>query len=192
MLAASWKSLMGRKLRLFMSAFAIVLGVAFVSGSLIFTDTLGKAFSGIVDTVGDVVVRPAEASGDFDAARTAKTLPGPMVRDLASVPGAARADGNVTDSTTFVVSKQGKLIGGQGAPGLGISYNDAPTAAGDPPASIKQGRWPDRTGEVVLDALTAERAGYRIGDTVTLVTSGASPVVKATLVGTAEFKSGGL
>jgi putative ABC transport system permease protein len=192
MLAASWKSLLGRKLRLFMSAFAIVLGVAFVSGSLIFTDTLGKAFSGIVDTVGDVVVRPQTASGDFDAARTAKTLPGPMVRDLASVPGAARADGNVTDPTTFVVSKQGKLIGGQGAPGLGISYNDAPTAAGDPPASVKQGRWPERTGEVVLDALTAERADYRIGDTVTLATSGAQPLVRATLVGTAEFKSGGL
>ena len=58
MLRASWKSLMGRKLRLFMSAFAIILGVSFVSGSLIFTDTLGKAFSGIVDTVGQVVVRP--------------------------------------------------------------------------------------------------------------------------------------
>ena len=58
MLRASWKSLLGRKLRLFMSAFAIVLGVSFVSGSLIFTDTLGKAFDGIVDTVGDVVVRP--------------------------------------------------------------------------------------------------------------------------------------
>jgi putative ABC transport system permease protein len=192
MLRASWKSLLGRKLRLLMSAFAIILGVSFVSGSLIFTDTLGKAFSGIVDTVGDVVVRPQTASNDFDASRTAKTLPGALVRSLATVPGAARADGNVSDPTTFVVSKSGKLIGGQGAPGLGISYNDAPTAAGDPPASITQGRWPVRTGEVVLDVLTAERAAYRIGDTVTLATSGADPIVRATLVGTAEFKSGGL
>jgi len=192
MLHASWKSLLGRKLRLFMSAFAIILGVSFVSGSLIFTDTLGKAFSGIVDTVGDVVVRPATAGGDFDSARTAKTVPGPLVRDLASVPGVARADGNVSDPTTFVVSKQGKLIGGQGAPGLGLSHNDAPTASGEQPVVIKQGRWPDRTGEVVLDALTAERAGYRVGDTVTLATSGAKPLVKDTLVGTAEFKDGGL
>jgi putative ABC transport system permease protein len=192
MLHASWKSLLGRKLRLFMSAFAIILGVSFVSGSLIFTDTLGRAFSGIVDTVGDVVVRPAAAGGDFDASRTAKTLPGSLVRDLASAPGVARADGNVSDSTTFVVSKQGKLIGGQGAPGLGLSHNDAPTASGEQPVAIKQGRWPDRTGEVVLDALTAERAGYSVGDTVTLATSGAQPLVKDTLVGTAEFKNGGL
>ncbi|TQJ48385.1 ABC transporter permease [Phycicoccus sp. SLBN-51] len=191
MLRASWKSLLGRKLRLFMSAFAIVLGVSFVSGSLIFTDTLGKAFDGIVDTVGDVVVRPASASGDMDQTRSAKTLPGSVVRDLASTPGAARADGNIGDQTTFVVSKKGKLIGGQGAPGLGLNHNDAPTASGEPAASISTGRWPLRTGEVTLDKSTAERAGYRVGDEVTLVTSGERPMVKATLVGIAEFKSGG-
>ena len=125
MLRASWKSLLGRKLRLFMSAFAIVLGVSFVSGSLIFTDTLGKAFDGIVDTVGDVVVRP-ESAGDFEQQPSSATVPGTLVRDLAGAPGAARADGNVGDQTTFVVSKSGKLIGGSGAPGLGLSYNDAP------------------------------------------------------------------
>jgi putative ABC transport system permease protein len=191
-LRASWTSLLGRKLRLLMSAFAIILGVAFVSGSLIFTDTLGKAFSGIVDTVGDVVVRPQTANSGFDSSRTAATVPGALVRSLATVPGAARADGNVSDPTTFVVSKSGKLIGGQGAPGLGLSYNDAPTASGEPAATLAQGRWPMRTGEVVLDALTAQRAAYRIGDTVTFATSGADPVVRATLVGTAQFKSGGL
>ena len=119
MLRASWKSLMGRKLRLFMSAFAIVLGVSFVSGSLIFTDTLGKAFSGIVDTVGDVVVRPDTVSSDFESARTSATLPGSMVRDLAKVPGAARADGNVTDPTTFVVSTKRQAHRRPGGPGPG-------------------------------------------------------------------------
>lgn len=191
MLRASWKSLLGRKLRLFMSAFAIVLGVSFVSGSLIFTDTLGKAFDGIVDTVGDVVVRPASASGDLDQTANAKAVPGSLVRELATTAGAARADGNVSDPTTFVVSKRGKLIGGQGAPGLGLSHSGAPTASGEEPASIATGRWPLRTGEVVLDKGTAERAGYRVGDSVTLVTSGEQPMVRATLVGIAEFKSGG-
>ena len=191
MLHASWKSLLGRKLRLFMSAFAIVLGVSFVSGSLIFTDTLGKAFDGIVDTVGDVVVRPEAVSGDIEQPPSSKTVPGSLVRELAATPGAARADGNVGDPTTFVVSKEGKLIGGQGAPGLGLNHNDAPTASGEQPASITTGRWPLRTGEVALDQGTAERAGYRVGDTVTLVTSGAQPKVEATLVGIAEFSSGG-
>src|SRR5688572_27851066 len=128
MLRASWKSLLGRKLRLAMSAFAIVLGVSFVAGSLIFTDTLGRAFTGIMSsTVGDVVVRPAGATSD-DATQTSRTIPRSVIADLASVPGAARADGNVTSFGTFVVSTKGKLIGGQGAPGIAVNYTDAPAA----------------------------------------------------------------
>jgi putative ABC transport system permease protein len=190
MLHASWKSLLGRKLRLFMSAFAIILGVAFVSGSFIFTDTLGKAFDGIVNTVGDVVVRPDSAGSSFEQGPTAKTLSGDLVRSLASTPGAARADGNVSDPTTFVVSTKGKLIGGGGPPGLGLSWNDAPTSGGDVPATLTTGHWPQRSGEVVLDTRTAEKAGYAVGDTVRLVTSGPTPTLSATLVGLAEFKGG--
>ena len=63
MLKATLKSLLGRKLRLLMSTFAIVLGVAFVGGSLIFSDTLGRSFTALfASTVGDVVVRPADGS----------------------------------------------------------------------------------------------------------------------------------
>ena len=62
MLSASLKSVLGRKLRLLMSAFAVILGVAFVAGSFVFTDTLSKSFDGIMtSSVGDVVVRPAGA-----------------------------------------------------------------------------------------------------------------------------------
>ncbi|WP_406832361.1 FtsX-like permease family protein [Pedococcus sp. KACC 23699] len=190
MLRASWKSLLGRKLRLFMSAFAIILGVAFVSGSFIFTDTLGKAFDGIVNTVGDVVVRPVTASSDFNSGPTSKTVPATLVASLRSVPGVARADGNVSDPTTFVISTKGKIIGGGGPPGLGLSHNDAPTSAGDPPATLSKGRWASTSGEVVLDVGTAERAGYVVGDTVRLVTSGTRPIVTAKLVGLAEFKGG--
>jgi putative ABC transport system permease protein len=59
MLRAAWKSLLGRKLRLLMSTFAIVLGVAFVAGTLVFTDTLSRSFTAIfASSVGDVVVTP--------------------------------------------------------------------------------------------------------------------------------------
>ena len=47
MFRAAWKSLLGRKLRLLMSTFAIVLGVAFVAGSFVFTDTLSRSFTAI-------------------------------------------------------------------------------------------------------------------------------------------------
>ena len=79
MLHAAWKSLLGRKLRLFMSTFAIVLGVAFVAGTLIFTDTLNKSFVAIFDSsVGDVVVRPVGAA-DNEANPTTLSIPADVV-----------------------------------------------------------------------------------------------------------------
>ena len=68
MLRATVKSLLARKFRLAMSAFAIVLGVAFVTGSYVFTDTLDQTFEEIfADTTSDIVVRPAQSgAGDLE------------------------------------------------------------------------------------------------------------------------------
>ena len=154
MLRASWKSLLARKLRLLMSAFAIVLDVAFVAGSLIFTDTLGRAFTNILaESVGDVVVRPVGAVGDGNNL-SAKTLPASLVTDLAKTAGAARADGNVTALGVFVIDKSGKLIGGQGAPGIAVGYRSGPAAHGLNGLSISSGRAPAKAGEITLDALS--------------------------------------
>ncbi len=192
MFKAAWKSLLGRKLRLLMSTFAIVIGVAFVSGSLIFTDTLSRSFEAIfASSVGDVIVRPEGGTSD-DGSPTTRTMPASLVQDLAEVEGAARADGNVTSFSVFVVDEDGKVVGGQGAPGLGFNWNDAPAANGLEGLSIAQGRVPSGADEVVLDEGTAERAGYEVGDTVHLVTSSATaPVMRPELVGTATFAEGG-
>ncbi|CAN5247100.1 ABC transporter permease [soil metagenome] len=191
MFAAAWKSLLGRKLRLLMSTFAIVLGVAFVAGSMIFTDTLARSFDAIfASSVGDIVVRPVGGTSD-DGSPTTKTIPASLVEDLADVEGAARADGNVTSFSVFVVGENGKVIGGQGAPGLGLNWNDAPAANGLEGLSILEGEEPSGPDEVVLDEATAERAGYGVGDTVQLVTSGTQPVLRPTLVGLATFGEGG-
>ena len=192
MFKAAWKSLLGRKLRLLMSTFAIVIGVAFVSGSLIFTDTLSRSFEAIfASSVGDVIVRPEGGTSD-DGAPTTRTMPASLVDELADVEGAARADGNVTSFSVFVVDSDGKVVGGQGAPGLGFNWNDAPAANGLEGLSIAEGREPSGPDEVVLDEGTAERAGYQVGDTIHLVTSSAdSAVLRPELVGTATFADGG-
>lgn len=191
MLRASWKSLMARKLRLFMSAFAIILGVAFVAGSFVFTDTLGRSFDSIMNsTVGDVVVRPVAGDVDIESQPSSATLPGSLVAELADTPGAARADGNITNFGTFVVGKNGKLIGGFGPPGIGVNYTDGPAAKGLQPLTLAAGHWPEGAGEVVLDEKTAEKAGYLIGEKVNLVSSGAEPRIRATLVGIATMDGG--
>ena len=189
MLRASWASLMARKLRLFMSAAAVILGVAFVAGSFIFTDTLGNSFTALTkSSAGDVVVRAIAGSGEDQI--STRTLPGSLVRELAKAPGAARADGNVTDYTTFVVTKKGKLIGGMGAPGLAFNHTGGPAAHGVEPSQLVKGRWPAADGEVALDAATAKAAGYLLGERVQLVSAGSEASFEATLVGTHEMASG--
>jgi putative ABC transport system permease protein len=194
-LRATLRGIVAHKLRLLLSMVAVVLGVAFVAGSYVFTDTLDRAFTGITSgAVGDVIVRPVGGAGGAPLAGQggSNTVPESLVADLAAVPGAARADGRITAFGTFVVSASGKLIGGGGPPGIALSYSDGPAADGVPTATLDAGRWPTAPGEVVLDRDTAEKAGYLVGEEVALITSTEQPRVTARLVGTADFAGASL
>ena len=190
MFRTALKSLLGRKVRLLMSTFAIVLGVAFVVGTLVFSDTLSRSFTALMaSTVGDVVVRPAGTSAESEP--TARTVDASLVDELEGVEGAARVDGNVTAFGVFVVGEDNKVVGGQGPPSIGGNWNDAPAGHDLEGLAIIGGREPERAGEVLLDSKTAGEAGYTIGEEVHLVTSGAQSVLRPTLVGIAGFPEGG-
>ena len=185
MLRASWASLLARKLRLFMSAAAVILGVAFVAGSFIFTDTLGASFTELTkSSAGDVVVRGTQAGED---GTSGKRIDAATVAKLAALPGAARADGNVTDYTTFVVTDKNKVIGGSGAPGLALNHTGGPAAHGVEPTRLIRGHWPTAEGEVVLDAATAKAAGYLLGEDVRFVSAGSEATFEGKLVGVHEM-----
>jgi putative ABC transport system permease protein len=192
-LRATLKSLFAHKLRMGMSAFAIVLGVAFVAGTLIFTDTLSSSFSQLfAQTAPDVTVRPAQAAsaaaGGFTGADS-RTVPAAAVDELGALGGVERADGNITNQGTYIIGRDGKVIGsGGGAPGIGGNFNDAPAADGSAIVTVLPGGTaPDGPNQVVIDEKSATTAGFQIGDTVQLVTTGAEPAVSATLVGTVRF-----
>ncbi|MGE9809285.1 MULTISPECIES: ABC transporter permease [unclassified Janibacter] len=192
MLRATFKNLLARKLRLLMSAFAIVLGVGFVAGSLIFTDTLSRTFDSIMTgTVSDVVVRPEGGIGD-DFTQSNRMIDAAVLDEVAAVDGVASAEGSIVNFGTFVIGADGKVVGGQGAPGLAFNYSEGESAAGEPIISLVEGRAPQREGEVVIDEGTAERAGHRVGDEISLASSGAEPLIKAELVGTIRFGENGL
>ena len=187
---AALKSLLGRKVRLLMSTFAIVLGVAFVAGSLIFSDTLSRSFTALfASTVGDVVVRPVggQTSG---GTLSALTVPASLVDDLEEVPGVARVDGNVSAFGVVVISDDNKAIGGSGPPSLGVNYNTAPAAGGEG-LELVHGEAPQGKGEIVLDESTAEKGGYEIGDTVPIILPRGTSRISTTLVGLAGFPDGG-
>jgi putative ABC transport system permease protein len=191
------RNLLARKLRLALSGFAIVLGVAFVAGSFVFTDTLSKSFDGIVKgTTPDAQVEvedapdPADPEGGLGDIRT---IPASVVQQLESeVDGASRVDGNVTVGNVFVVDEDGKLVGGNGPPSFALNYNDAPSITGRAALSVAEGEEPSGPGEILLDEFTADQAGYEVGDTVPLVTFGKEPRLEATLTGIAEFGEGSL
>src|SRR5690625_677589 len=170
MFRATLKSLAARKLRLGLSAFAVILGVAFVAGSYIFTDTLNKTFDDLFGGLNsDVVVRPA-TSGDASmnlafGATTTTTIPAELVDEVAAVDGVDRADGNVENSSVFVLDSDGQVLGTAGAPGVAVSWNDAPAADGGQVVEFIEGS-PPGPGQVVLDKDTVERAGFDLGDQI--------------------------
>ncbi|MEO9324422.1 ABC transporter permease [Nocardioides sp. C4-1] len=190
MIRAALKSLLGRKVRLLLSTFAIVLGVAFVVGTLVFSDTLNRSFTALfASTVGDVTVRPVNATTSLGP--STKTVPAALVDELAALPGAARADGNVTSFGVYVEDADGEVIGGNGPPAIGANYSDAP-AAGGPGLQLVDGRAPSGPDEVLLDERTAEKAGVQVGDPVTVqLPLGAQTTLEPTVVGVLGFPEGG-
>ncbi|WP_151084406.1 ABC transporter permease [Nocardioides cynanchi] len=183
MLRATWKSLLARKVRLLMSTFAIALGVAFVVGSLVFSAALSAGFNRLFGaSVGDVVVRPAGAT-TLNGDPSTRTVPASLVDRLAQVPGAARADGNVQALGVFVISVDGKVVGGLGAPTYGISYSTAPAEHGVPGLALLGGHAPHGPHQIALDEHTAGAGGYHLGDQVHVVTAGRKAVLSERLVG---------
>jgi putative ABC transport system permease protein len=190
MIRAAFKSLLGRKLRLLLSTFAIVLGVAFVVGTLVFTDTLNRSFTSLFDaTVGDVVVQPEGSS--VGGGSSTRAVPADLVERLADVPGAARVDGQIGTGGVYVIGSDGKPIGGFGPPSLGTNWSDAPAGNGLVGLTILEGREPKGPDEVVLDEKTADEAGYDVGDTVPITTADRTANLEPTMVGIAGFPEGG-
>ncbi|RYB93978.1 ABC transporter permease [Nocardioides oleivorans] len=194
MLRLTWRNLLARKVRLLMSALAIVLGIGFLAGVMTFSSGLNKTFDNILEgSTSDAMVRPA---GDLQAANagvsTDQMIRPADVEKLRALPEVEQADGSVDGIGSFLLGKDDKLVGGQGAPTLAFNYTTGENMAGEPILELNQGAWPEKPGEVVLDTSSAERGSYTVGDTVTLVVpSGKEPERKFTLVGTADFNGGG-
>lgn len=193
MLKLTLRNLLARKVRLVMSGLAIVLGVAFLSGVLVFSNGLSSTFDGIIySSTPDGVVR-AEQTASFEAGppQTTATLPPELVDELAELPEVARADGDVIGIGMSLLASDGTLVGGTGAPTLAFNHTETPNMAGDPMLVLRSGAWPEGPDEVVLDEAAAENGDYELGDEVLLLAPFGESKRSATLVGTAEFNGGG-
>ena len=128
MLKVTWRNLVERKVRLALSAFAIVLGVAFVAGSFIFTDAMGNAFDGIIEgSTADVEVAYRGAN-NFDSQQDTRVIPASVVDRLRALPEVGSVHPSVSLQSVYVIGSNGKVVGGNGAPGLAFNNTGTPAA----------------------------------------------------------------
>ena len=187
MLAVALKGLAGRKVRALLTAIAIILGVAMISGTYILTDTINSGFNTIFDQSyknADVVITGKAA---FDSADGTTVEPPPMPESILTqvqkLPDVALAAGSVTTSSLKLIDKDGKVISTGGAPSLGFSV----TPAGQPfnPTKLTQGHWPHGNRQVVIDKATASGNGFQIGERIGVQAFG--PARQMLISGIAEF-----
>jgi putative ABC transport system permease protein len=187
------KNLFARKFRLVLTSVAVVLGVAFMAGTFVLTDTLGSVFDSLfADTTKgvDAVVRarePFKAQGQ-NRAETRPPVPEALEGLVASVPGVNRAQGGVF-GYALVQGKDGEAIQHQ-APTFGTSWPPERQSVNQSLDLVdykgEQGRQPRTPDEVTLDIKTAQDGGFRIGDKVTVTFLSVQPRA-FTLTGVFEF-----
>ncbi|MEU2713127.1 ABC transporter permease [Streptomyces sp. NPDC007205] len=166
MLKATLRSFLAHKGRLALSALAVILSVAFVSGSLIFSDTVTRTFDRLfASTAADVTVQPKQDLRSARLSGAVQTLPAALRDRVAKVDGVAAARAEVSVENAVVVDARHKSVGPTtGAPTLAMAWYVTHRS----PVQLTSGHAPRGAGEALLDADTAGKRHVRIGDTLTV------------------------
>ncbi|MDF3299573.1 ABC transporter permease [Streptomyces tropicalis] len=182
MLRATLRGFLAHKGRLLLSALAVVLSVAFVAGSLIFSDTVSRTFDRLfAATSADVTVEPRQDLTSAVPTGVVQTVPADLARRLEGLGGVAAAHVDVAVRDAVVVDAAGTPVGPTtGAPT--IASNWEPTRRS--PVRLTSGRAPHGGGEALLDADTARYRGVRIGDVLTVQAQPGSFRVRVTGIAT--------
>ncbi|MFF3464103.1 ABC transporter permease [Streptomyces sp. NPDC002619] len=183
-LRLSLSSLRAHKRRFAGTFFAVFLGVAFLTGTLVMGDTLRASFGsmfGEATSGTDAVVRSADAiTTPGEAQGVRRPVDTDLVRAIERVPGVAAAVPSIQGAGQLV-GADGQPVGGQGPPTLAGNWIADPELN---PYRLAEGRAPVKSGEVVVNRGAAKRGGLKLGDTTTLRTP---DPVKVTVVGLATF-----
>jgi putative ABC transport system permease protein len=184
------KGLLAHKLRFALTALAVMLGVAFMSGTMVLTATISRTFDNLFANVNrgtDAYVRSRQSiSSDFGgpARKQRGRVPASLVPEIETVDGTAVAEGRL-QFYAQLVDKNGKAIGtpGRGAPTFGFNWGTVRRL--NPYQLVPGGHAPQGPDQVVIDAGSAKKAGFKVGDQVDILTQG--PPKRYQIVGIAKF-----
>ena len=183
------RGLLSRKLRTALTAIAIVLGVAMISGTYVLTDSIDQAFDRIFTDIrqgsnavisGRSAVELSDGSGVDDP-----TFDESLLDEVRELPGVAQAEGSVDSDATQLIGDDGKAVVFGGAPNLGFSIADPNSRFN--PLTLIEGDWPG-PDEVIVDKETAAKEDFEVGETIGVQAEG--PVEQFRIAGIMQFSSG--
>ncbi|MFD6757083.1 ABC transporter permease [Micromonospora gifhornensis] len=170
MFRATLKSLLARKVRLMLSGLAVVLGVMFVSGAFVLTDTLGRTFDQIfadayeeVDV--SVAAKPKVQGNEMNGPQLAGPVPAALLAKVQGVDGVAEVTGTVVAEGARLIGSNGKVVASFGPPQLGGNW----VGEGDL-VQLREGREPQADDEIVINKGLATAAKVAVGDRVGVLT----------------------
>jgi putative ABC transport system permease protein len=164
MLKVALRELLARKLRTGLTAFAVVIGVAFVAGTFVFTDTIDASFKDLFERTqkGVDVSIQSRVAVEEDFANP-PPMPASTLARVQSVPGVEEAAGSVSADGTLL-DREGEPILSQGPPTIIVSQGPERFD----PLTYEDGGPPENDDEVVIDKSTADKYDFNVGDTVTV------------------------
>jgi putative ABC transport system permease protein len=182
------KGLMGRKLRTALTALAIVLGVAMVSGTYVLTDSIDKAFDSIFNDVRQGSNAVVTGKSAFDISQgsgvSAPSFDESLLERVRALPDVAEAEGSVDSENTQLINDDGDAVVYGGAPNLGFSIANGDSRFN--PLTLVEGKWPG-PNEVVVDKSTADKEDFEVGETIGVQAEG--PVQRLKISGLVKFGS---
>ncbi|MFD8886513.1 ABC transporter permease [Streptomyces erythrochromogenes] len=189
MFRTALRNVLAHKARLLMTVLAVTLGVAFVSGTLVFTDTLKKSLSGqsakSYEGIAVSVTSYGQGRNEQGEKEGEPGLGQQTLDKIKALPGVDTVSGRVS-GFAGVGDENGKLIG-SGWSNQGANYTPVKDGK-DPRYAFAQGAGPARADEVALDKATADKGNYKVGDKVRVATNG--PVKEYSLAGVFTTEDG--
>ncbi len=183
------RGLLSRKLRTALTAMAIVLGVAMISGTYVLTDSIDQAFDRIFTDIrkGSNAVISGKSAFDLSdgSGVTEPTFDESLLPEVQKLPGVAEAEGSVDSDATQLIGEDGKAIVFGGAPNLGFSIANPDSPFN--PLTLVDGAWPG-PNEVMVDKETAGKEDLEVGETIGVQAEG--PVQRLSISGIMQFSSG--
>ncbi len=168
MLKISLKSILARRWRLLTTGLAIVLGIAFISGTAVLSDVLSRSADGLISEAYqgiDVMVRSGAAQDTaFSSQPVRPEISDSLIETIEALPQVESAAGQIQAQATML-DKKGKALPTFGPPTFVFNWIDDPELLG---AIITEGRAPQGPGEAALDFETAKEFKFKVGDSVTV------------------------